>query len=82
MTIYNGRGSIFIDAGTAFDDLSSWRGATTSSGYRLEDLKMGIGIGFRVNLGLFLLMTDTAWRTDIGGISRKPVHYFTLGAEF
>ena len=82
MTIYDGRGALFIDAGTAFDDLSSWRGATTASGFRLEDLKLGIGVGFRVNLGLFLLMTDTAWRTDLNGISRKPIHYLTLGAEF
>jgi len=82
MTIYNGRGALFLDAGTAFDDLTSWRGATTSGGFRLDDLKLGIGIGFRVNLGLLLLKTDTAWRTNLRGISRKPVHYLTLGAEF
>jgi hypothetical protein len=82
MTIQNGRGALFVDTGTAFDDLSSWRGSTTSSGFRLEDLKMGLGVGFRVNLGLFLLMTDTAWRTDLRGISQRPIHYFTLGAEF
>ncbi len=78
----NGRGVLFFDIGCAFDDFSSFHGATTAGGYRLDDLKMGLGIGYRLNLGYFLLKHDIAWRTDLHGISRKPQQSITLGAEF
>ncbi len=82
ITLRNGRGVLFVDMGTAFDEFSKFRGASTSGGYHLEDLKMGIGLGYRFNLGYFLFKHDIAWRTDLGGISRKPSHFITLGAEF
>lgn len=82
ITIRNGRGVFFMDLGTAFNDISSFRGASTDGGFHLQDLKMGIGLGYRFNLGYFLIKHDIAWRTDLRGISRKPAHYFTLGAEF
>ena len=78
----NGRGVMFFDIGCAFDDLSSFHGASTAGGYHLDDLKMSLGIGYRINLGYFLLKHDIAWRTDLRGISRKPEQSFTLGAEF
>lgn len=82
LVLRNGRGVFFFDLGTAFNDLSSFRGASTDGGFHLQDLKMGVGLGYRFNLGYFLLKHDIAWNTDLGGISRKPVHYITLGAEF
>ncbi len=82
ITIRNGRGVFFIDLGCAVNDISSFHGASTNGGFHLDDLKMGIGIGYRVNLGYFVLKHDIAWRTDLRGISRKPENYITLGAEF
>lgn len=82
ITFRNGRGVFFVDLGCAFDDISSFRGASTEGGFHLEDLKMGLGLGWRINLGYFLLKHDIAWRTDLGGISRKPKQHFSLGAEF
>lgn len=82
ITLSNGRGVFFIDLGTAFNDLESFRGASTDGGFHLQDLKMGIGLGYRFNLGYFLLKHDIAWNTNLRGISQKPEHYFTLGAEF
>ncbi|MCD4847834.1 MAG: hypothetical protein K8R76_06555 [Candidatus Aegiribacteria sp.] len=82
ITFRNGRGVLFIDLGCAFNDISSFHGASTAGGYHLEDLKMGIGIGYRINLGYFVLKHDIAWRTDLRGISRKPENHITLGAEF
>ena len=82
ITLSNGRGVFFIDAGTAFDDPDHFHGASTDRGYELDDIKAGIGFGFRINLGYFVLREDTAWRTSIRGISAKPRHYFALGAEF
>jgi outer membrane protein assembly factor BamA len=78
----NIRGVLFADAGTAFDEPSSFVGADAEGGYRLQDIAMGIGFGFRANLGIFLLREDTAWATDLAGIAEKPVHYITLGACF
>ncbi|MEN8208117.1 MAG: BamA/TamA family outer membrane protein [Candidatus Fermentibacteria bacterium] len=78
----NGRGILFFDLGCAFDDISTFHGASTTDGYHLDDLKMSLGTGYRINLGYFLLKHDIAWRTDLRGISRKPVHNITIGAEF
>jgi outer membrane protein assembly factor BamA len=82
VTLSNGRGVIFLDMGTAFNDPEDFHGASTDRGYELDDIKAGIGFGFRLNLGYFVLREDTAWRTTIRGISAKPEHYFALGAEF
>ncbi len=82
MTLSNGRGVIFLDMGTAFNDPEDFHGASTDRGYELDDIKAGIGFGFRLNLGYFVLREDTAWRTTVRGISAKPEHYFALGAEF
>jgi hypothetical protein len=83
MTLSNVRGAMFVDLGTAFDDPASFRGADTDGGgFRLRDIGMGIGVGFRVNLGILLLREDTAWSTDLEGISERPRHYITLGASF
>jgi hypothetical protein len=82
MTLSNIRGALFADVGTAFNDVRRWQGADADDGYRLKDIKLGFGIGFRLNLGYFVLKEDTAWRTDLWGISQHPMHYLTLGAEF
>ena len=78
----NGRGVLFFDLGCALDDISSFHGASTTGGFHLDDLKMSLGIGYRINLGYFLLKQDIAWRTDLRGISRKPEYNITIGAEF
>ncbi len=82
MTFTRGRGVIFTDIGFASDDLSTFKGARGSGGYRLEDIKMSIGTGFRLNVGYFILRSDIAWRTDLSTISQKPEYYFTMSTEF
>jgi WD40 repeat protein len=82
MVFTNGRGVLYCDIGCAFDDFSSFHGASTSGGFHLDDLKMGLGLGYRFNLGFFLLKHDITWRTDLHGFSRKPVNNITIGAEF
>jgi hypothetical protein len=82
LTFRNGRGVLFFDLGCAFDDISSFHGASTAGGFHLDDLKMGLGIGYRFNLGYLLLKHDIAWRTDLHGISHKPEQNVTIGAEF
>lgn len=82
LVIRNGRGVLFFDLGFALDDISRFHGASSAGGFHLDDLKMGLGIGYRFNLGYFLLKHDIAWRTDLHGISRKPEQNVTIGAEF
>lgn len=82
MTITGGRGVLFTDIGAATDDVGAFRAVRTDGGFRLNDLKMGFGFGLRFNLGLFVFLWDCAWRTDLNGVSAKPEHYITLGAEF
>ncbi len=82
ITVSNWRGVLFVDAGTAFDEFRSFRGAETENGYRLDDIKLGFGLGYRVNLGYFLFKHEIAWNSDLSEILQKPISYITLGAEF
>ncbi len=82
MTFTRGRGVIFTDLGFVSDDLSTFKGARGHGGYRLEDIKMSFGTGFRLNVGYFVLRTDIAWRTDLASVSQKPKYYFTMSTEF
>jgi len=82
MTFTRGRGVFFTDLGFVSDDLSTFKGARGHGGYRLEDIKMSFGTGFRLNVGFFVLRCDIAWRTDLASVSQKPEYYFTMSTEF
>ena len=47
----------------------------------LNDLKVGMGFGPRLNLGYFILKFDVAWSTDLETFSR-PVYYISLMEDF
>jgi hypothetical protein len=64
-------GAIFIDAGYAWSDEPF-----------PPKIAGGYGFGMRANLGIFVLRYDRGWPTDFNGLSRKPINYFSLGAEF
>ena len=63
-------GALFIDAGSA------WTGPVSPK------LAGGYGFGMRADLGIFVLRYDRGWPTDFKGLSRGPINYFSLGAEF
>lgn len=74
----NLRGTIFLDVGSAWDGkLSVFKDGSR----RLDDVLMSFGWGARLNMGLFLLKYDMAWRTDLVGTS-SPRHLFSIGADF
>jgi outer membrane protein assembly factor BamA len=80
--IRNIRGALFLDtAGAWYHD--NFRGTvrTEDGDVTLNDLMMGYGFGARVNLGIFLLRWDVAWRT-YWNHTDKPRYYFSLGAEY
>jgi hypothetical protein len=78
----NVNGVLFTDIGSAWYG-DKFKGGSSSGGTdRLQDIKMGFGFGWRLNLGIFLLRYDLAWGTDLHSVSDRPTHYFSFGADF
>ena len=81
--LQNIQGSFFVDIGSAWSRNDGWRFLDTKpdgSKY-VKDVVTGFGYGIRVNLYIFLLRLDAAWRTDFDGIS-SPMYYWSLGLDF
>ncbi|RJP76414.1 MAG: hypothetical protein C4524_10070 [Candidatus Zixiibacteriota bacterium] len=78
----NIRGALFLDTAGAWEN-DDFRGTTrTPAGdVTLNDLMMAYGLGARVNLGIFLIRWDVAWRT-YWDRTDKPRYFLSLGAEF
>lgn len=74
----NIRGTLFTDIGSAWDRKLSF---FSKGSRRLDDVLMSFGWGMRINLGIFLLKYDMAWRTDLAGTS-SPQSLFSIGADF
>ncbi len=82
MHIRNVRGTLFLDtAGAWYDDNFRGTKLNENGDVTFDDLMMGYGFGARVNLGIFLLRWDVAWRT-YWDRTDKPRYYFSLGAEY
>jgi outer membrane protein assembly factor BamA len=78
--LYNIRGVLFADFGFAKDDLKKLRLIT--SDLLLDDLKLGFGIGVRMNLYLAILKFDIAKNTDLWRISKETHYHISLGSDF
>ena len=70
-------GALFIDAGNAWD-----RRDQHASVPLPRDIYGGTGFGLRINLGMFVLRYDRAWRTDWRTYLKDPTNYVSLGAEY
>lgn len=58
-------------------------GGAWSRGNPLESMGLGVGWGWRMNIGYLVLRYTKAWSlSDIGPIKRPPRSYWSLGAEF
>jgi len=77
------KGIGFMDMGAAW-----YRGERPRlwkiEGRKLElvDLASSVGLGLRMNLGIFALNMDLAWRTNLVHIGPGPIFHFGLGGEF
>lgn len=80
VTIRGIEGALFMDMGSATSPPFSC--FKPFSNGRLNDLKMGIGVGMRSWIWIFILNYDIALPTDLSKFNAKPVHYISLGAEF
>ena len=82
----NIRGVVFMDVGSAWYGNEPFKPASFKSQGLIklnrEQASAGFGFGARLNMGFFLIKYDLAWKTDFAVTERKPVHYFTVGAEF
>ena len=82
------RGIIFSDFGTVWSDeefgADNPYDALRKEGkrYRLDDVKASVGIGLRLQLGLFSLDFDVARRTDLVELEPDVMFHFGLGQAF
>ncbi len=73
-------GAIFADVGAVTGtDLAEFRGWSDG---RLDDVKIGLGVGARAWVWWLLLSYDIAWRYDFRDFAAKPYHHLSLGGEF
>lgn len=79
----NIEGVIFTDAGSAFDNFSSYKPfeKDASGGLTTQDLMIGSGFGARMPFLYFILRFDYAWQYNIEGF-HNPTFYFSLGGDF
>ena len=90
-------GAAFMDMGMAWDrgeKLNIYSASPTEDGsmtlfnkapngfIRTQDLLAAIGVGLRINLGIFLLRIDFAWPTDFYQTSKDMHVLWSLGADF
>ncbi len=73
----------FLDAGSAWVNDEAWRfSAKKNNGDRfVRDITTGFGYGLRINLYMFLLKIDIAYKTDFDYVS-KPRIYYSIGIDF
>ena len=78
---YNVRGALFLDAGAAWND-DNFRGVIPGEWGRSHfgSILLGYGWGARINLGIFLLKFDVAWRNHLSYVS-KPQYLFSIGTD-
>jgi hypothetical protein len=77
------RGALFLDMGGATDDWKTFRVSREDDGvFKLQDMKVGFGMGMRMNLSFLVFKIDAAKSTDLSDISKDTHWYFTLGSEF
>jgi Tol biopolymer transport system component len=80
--VFNLRGALFADAGlvwNAGDKLRMYR--VVDGTRRLDDPKLGFGVGVRSALYFLIVKLDTAWKTDLHTVS-APRWHFSIGPEF
>ena len=73
---------VWNDSGEVVYDNSFHGGGQIQGAFMLDDIKMALGVGVRMNLGFAVLRFDTAWRTNLDGLEDKPFFSLSMGPEF
>ncbi len=80
--IFNLRGAVFGDAGVVWNPGDDLRLTHFVEGTRrLDDPRLGFGVGVRSAIYFLILKLDAAWNTDLRGAS-QPRWHFSIGPEF
>jgi Tol biopolymer transport system component len=91
VTLRNIRGAVFLDMGTVWGNGRDFSPFASGSRYRLNTTDDpsygprsmgGVGFGWRLNLGYFVLKWDMAWPTDLKQTIKGSRQYWSLGADF
>jgi hypothetical protein len=96
MVLGNIGGAAFIDMGMAWDrgeslalyadnpdaETMTLFSKAPNGLFRTQDLLASIGLGARINLGMFLLRLDFAWPTNFYSTSKDVQILWSLGADF
>jgi len=78
---HNVRGALFLDAGAAWTNMDFQGIETSPTGEAVfKDIVMGYGWGTRINLGIFMLKWDMAWRNEFNRVT-KPRYYVSIGTD-
>jgi len=80
--IRNIQGVIFCDMGMAWNGADFKPFDTSGKGIAFGNLRSGVGLGARVNLGMFILRMDVAWKNTLRTIGGTPRWHIALGPEF
>ncbi|HEY2955701.1 MAG TPA: hypothetical protein VGK89_10685 [Candidatus Eisenbacteria bacterium] len=79
---FNLRGAVFGDAGVVWNPGDKLRLTHVVEGTRrLDDPKLGFGVGVRSSVYFLIFKLDAAWNTDLHGAS-QPRWHFSIGPEF
>lgn len=79
----NIRGVVFCDVGSCWDNTHRLKFSEEKDGwFRLDDLKMGVGVGLRMRLTFLIVKLDFARKTDMSTISNTTIVHFSLGSDF
>lgn len=78
----NIQGALFCDMGMAWDGLDVDPFDTFQGFPGFDDIKSGVGMGARMNLGIFIIRLDVAWKNTLRRIVGAPRWHIALGPEF
>ncbi len=82
ISLGNIQGALFCDTGMAWDGWNPHPFETSGGFPVFRDIKSGVGVGARMNLGIFIIRLDVAWRNTLRRIVGSPRWHIALGPEF
>ncbi len=82
LTIPNVQGALFWDLGMTWTGGDVHPFTVRGNMPAFRDIRSGIGLGARMNLGFLILRFDVAWKNTLNTIGGRPRWYIALGPEF
>ncbi len=74
-------GNVVYEQRTVLDKSFHGGGQGANGNFRLDDIKMSVGFGMRMNLGFVVLRLDAAWPTNLD-TTDKPMYTISIGPDY